>query len=130
MSQWTHVTLTAEITSPGWKSPQELKAQVIEQLNHDSGITGSERDAQLFVIPLESNSTLFQENKEYHYFEQALIVVHGHLRDRTKEETEDEVRNFIRRLENQFNIIKNLQYNIWENGEELWSKITNTTKML
>ena len=123
MSSWTHVTLTAEVSSSCFRSPEILKAQVEEDFRDLSGvITGSEGNVELFVLPLPSSSCNCCNGKVEYFWSEALLVVHGHLRDREKSETEKEVETFVESLKERFSSIRDLQYNVWGEDEPCWIK--------
>lgn len=117
MSSWTHVTLTTEVSFVGCTSPEELKAQVSAKIGN-SEITGSERDADIYIIPLPATFITFENGRSHFHFTDALVVVHGHLRDMTKDETEAEVKDFIDRLKSEFGCLRDLDYKVWSDVDE------------
>lgn len=122
MSQWTHVNLVAELKFHECTSRTELKEQVEEALgNVGEYITGSEGGVDWYVnVPRDHNSVLWVHGKDTYYWDTVYLVCAGHLRDRTKERTEQEIKDFVKyKLERDFSLIRNLTYKVYADGEEL-----------
>lgn len=123
MSQWTHVNLVAELRFPEYvRSRTELKEQVEAALGDvDEYITGSEGGVDWYVnVPKHHNSALWKQGKGTYYWDTVYLTCAGHLRDRTKEQTEQEIKDFIKyKLERDFSEIRNLTYRVYAGGEEL-----------
>ena len=122
MSQWTHVNLVAELRFHECTSRTELKEQVEAALG-DVGeyITGSEGGVDWYVnVPRYHSSALWEYAKDTYYWSTIYLTCAGHLRDRTKEQTEQEIKDFIKyKLERDFSEIRNLTYKVYADGEEL-----------
>lgn len=122
MSRWTHVNLVAELQFHECKSRTELKEQVEEALgNVSERITGSEGGVDWYVnVPKRHNSALLGPGKDTYYWHTVYLTCAGHLRDRTKEQTEQEIKDFVKyTLEREFSAIRNLTYKVYADGEEL-----------
>ena len=117
MSSWTHVLFTAEVTAWKCKSRQELKDQVAQVIAGD-WITGSEENAELFVnVPKSHSVAVYSDEFEY-YWDTAYISFFGHLRDREKKQTEEEINYLIKRLRDVFPTVRNVSYTVCADGEE------------
>ena len=122
MSQWTHVNLVAELRFHECTSRTELKEQVEEALGDvDEYITGSEGGVDWYVnVPRYHSSALWEYAKDTYYWSTVYLTCAGHLRDRTKEQTEQEIKDFIKyKLKRDFSEIRNLTYKVYSDGEEL-----------
>lgn len=121
MSKWTHVNLVAELRFHQCKSRTELKEQVEDTLgNVGEYITGSEGGVDWYVnVPKNHNSALWKNGKFTFYWDTVYLTCAGHLRDRTKEQTEQEIRSFVKhKLAREFSQIRNLTYKVYADGEE------------
>ena len=122
MSQWTHVNFIAELKWRDCKSKTELKEQVEQELGDVSEyITGSEGGVDWYVnVPEYHNSVLLENSRTTYYWDTVYLTCAGHLRDRTKKQTEQEIKDFIKyKLEREFWEIRNLTYKVYGDGEEL-----------
>ena len=122
MSKWTHVNLVAELRFHQCKSRTGLKEQVEETLGDvDEYITGSEGGVDWYVNVPKNNSSILLKNGEcIYYWDTVYLTCAGHLRDRTKEQTEQEIKSFIEhKLAREFSQIRNLTYKVYADGEEL-----------
>lgn len=127
MSQWTHVNLVAELRFHECTSRTELKEQVEQALGDVGGwITGSEGGVDWYVnVPRYHSSVLWEYEKDTYYWSTVYLTCAGHLRDRTKEQTEQEIKDFIKyKLKSNFIRIRNLTYKVYADGEEMnyWRK--------
>ena len=132
MSQWTHIVGSLYIET--YKEEDDIKKFVENILKNAPKITGSEKDADIFVNPLSGHNTWtscdcercvykdtivhlddeggFQCNAENtfecpegNYQTCVVITIVGDLRDKNGAETKNEVENFIRFLQsNDFDI--------------------------
>jgi hypothetical protein len=122
MSQWTHVNLVAELRFHECTSRTELKEQVEEALG-DVGeyITGSEGGVDWYInVPKDHNSASWEQGEDTYYWDTVYLTCAGHLRDRTKEQTEQEIKDFVEyKLARDFSEIRNLTYKVYADGEEL-----------
>lgn len=126
MSSWTHLQFIAEVTTGrACRSRTELKEQIgAEPLLSASGtITGSEHDAETFInIPTSPTIQHLSEGGSVFMWDTAYITVVGHLRGRTKEDTEKEVQEYIAQLRPRGWTIRNITYRVYSDSEELqWS---------
>lgn len=125
MSQWTHIVGSLYIET--YKEEDNIKQFIENVLKDAPKITGSEKDADIFVNPLSGHNTStncdcerciykdtivhldeggFQcdadntfECPEGNYQTCVVITIVGDLRDKNGEETKKEVENFIRFLQ-------------------------------
>lgn len=120
MSKWTHVYFNAEVGIPTANSRAEAADQVRAVLNECPRITGLEKDAEIFVnIPYDSDSTEWNGRFDTYGWDRAYIIINGHLRDREKAETEEEVETFIGILKTHFSHIRNITYKVYGDEDEL-----------
>lgn len=126
MSQWTHVNLVAELRFHECTSRTELKEQVEQALGDVGGwITGSEGGVDWYVNVAHPSSELWENERITYYWGTVYLTCAGHLRDRTKEQTEQEIKDFIKyKLKLNFIRIRNLTYKVYADGEEMnyWRK--------
>ena len=116
MSSWTHINLAVEVTVPSQTSRQAVKDQVLAKLEWLPQISGSEGDAEIFVnVPRKHDMT--SDMGEEYLWSKAYITVMGHLRDRTKEQTEKETKGFIKGLKREFSYIRNLSWKVYGDDE-------------
>lgn len=121
MSKWTHVNLVAELRFHKCKSRTELKEQVEEVLgNVDEYITGSEGGVDWYInIPKHHNLALWKNGVCTNHWDSVYLTCAGHLRDRSKEQTEQEIKDFVEyKLTRDFSEIRNLTYKVYADGEE------------
>lgn len=104
MSQWTHVKgkftirfatdyyfdKDDEVNSSFMKEPLDIYKVMLKAPR----ITGSEEDC-IFSVDI-TDQTSYSEDGDIYY--EAKIKIKGHLRDREFEETDQEIRNFIKYL--------------------------------
>lgn len=122
MSSWTHVNFVAELQWWECKSKAELKEQVEEELG-DVGeyIDGSEGGVDWYVnVPSYHTSISFSGHRmPVYHWDTVYLTCAGHLRDRTKEQTEKDIQKFIEKLKRRFPVIRNITYKVYADGEEL-----------
>lgn len=126
MSKWTHVNLVAELRFHECTSRTELKEQVEHTLGDvGSWITGSEGGVDWYVNVADHCSELWEDGETTYYWGTVYLTCAGHLRDRTPEQTEQEIKDFIKyKLKSNFTGIRNLTYKVYDDGEEMnyWRK--------
>ena len=119
MSHWTHVTLSVEVSWTEQNSPEALKAQVLETAKQSfGGVEGSEGPVDIFVEPLHVSSTSLGPHCPKYCWGDALVIVHGHLRDQEIAETKEALEWGIESLRGDAHSLRNLYYAIWGNGDE------------
>ena len=134
MSQWTHITACFSVETFIEEPKKELLKQVKSYLKNAPKITGSERDADIFVNIVSGHNfwTNFDcehckyktslrdviiNGQEYQecdapknhdcsgkYQSRIVISIQGDLRDRAKEDTEKEFQNFIEYIQQNYDI--------------------------
>lgn len=96
MSNWTHVKgkITLKVESKGWSD-----SPIYRIIADAPKITGSEGSAVFTIRPL-SQFAINEGNNNYH---EAEIIIEGSLRDRSLDETCEEIVNFVKYLKNERN---------------------------
>ena len=121
MSQWTHVLFVAEVITTERLSKQILKEQVEQTaLKYGEVISGSEGGCDVFVnIPSYHNAVLLTDRDDEYRWSNAYITICGHLRDRTVEETGDDIEWVVKRIKQDFTGVRNITYDVLSDGNEL-----------
>ena len=108
MSNWTHIVGSLYIETN--KMKKNIKEYVIQELDNAPKITGSERNADIFINEL-SGSNVWCDNKEYQTC--VCISIIGDLRDRSLGQTEEEYVEFIDFIRERF-MIRDSSIKIYE----------------
>lgn len=94
MSMWTHVIGT--IYYDTMTNRKNIKKYVENMLETAPKITGSEQDCDILVKALSGyNTTVWDKGESEHYQTCVCITLAGDLRDRTREHTDEEIREFL-----------------------------------
>ena len=134
MSQWTHITACLSVETFIEEPKKELLKQVKTYLKNAPKITGSERDANIFINVVSGHNSwtnfdcehceykntlrdVIIDGQEYQecdapeghdcsgeYQSHIVISIQGDLRDRAKEDTEKEFQNFIEYIQQNYDI--------------------------
>lgn len=89
MSMWTHIVAVLDVDTN--RCTDDIVTYVEEKLKDAPKITGSEKDAYVYVNRLPGHNASFYDGKnDKKYQTRVVITVIGDLRDRMKVQTEKE----------------------------------------
>jgi hypothetical protein len=104
MSCWTHIVATIDVDT--FIQDKNIKDITEGVLQYAPKITGSERDARVYVNVLDGHNTSIYVNDGNceSYQTRVVITVIGDLRDRDKETTLREYREFVKFIKDKWMI--------------------------
>lgn len=125
MSRWTHIVAAIDVDT--YIESKIIKSDVEKLLEDAPKITGSERDASVFVNVLPGhNISIYDEDGFREFQSRVVITVIGDLRDKTGTKTRKEWNEFKTFIETQINgdgwWIRNCACKIVDEYEELKRK--------
>jgi len=93
MSWWTHITASLDVDT--YIESDNIKEHVEKLLEKAPKITGSEGPADVFVNVLSGHNHSIYDDEGFREFQtRVVITIIGDLRDRYKDQTEDEWNKF------------------------------------
>lgn len=95
MSRWTHIVGSIHVDT--YTKTKNIEEYVKEKLKKAPKITGSERNATVFVNAEEGYSTFCGIDEKYQ--ERVIITIQGDLRDKNGEKTRKEIINFLKYIQ-------------------------------
>ena len=104
MSMWTHVTGCIYVDT--MQDRKDIKKYIKEILKDAPLITGSEKNADIFINPLSGyNTSVFNGDNIEDFQTCATITIVADLRDREMEKTQEEIVGFTDFIRDKFLII-------------------------
>ena len=117
MSMWTHVTGCIYVDT--MHNSKNIKKYVEKILKDAPLITGSERNADIFINPLSGYNTSVYNGKNIKNFQTCEgITIVADLRDREIKKTREEVSNFLDFIKDKFLII-NIGLNLTDGNKNI-----------
>lgn len=95
MGYWTYPNIILTVKANIFMSRWELLAKSRQLMENAPKITGDDGDAFVSALNHESGGAYFYERTERQIWDRFNIVIIGHLRNRFKEQTLEEVNAFI-----------------------------------
>lgn len=121
MSRWTHITSCMSVdTCIG--NTKRVKKSIIDYINKAPKITGSEKDAEVYVTLQRGyniSSWKRKRDEEYapiHFQSCIIITIQGDLRDKDGETTKEEFIDFLNYIKKEY-IVRDYSINI----EDEWT---------
>ena len=114
---WTHVTGCIYVDT--MHNSKNIKKYVEKILKDAPLVTGSERNADIFINPLTGYNTSVYNSKSIKNFQTCVgVTIVADLRDRKIEETREEIANFLDFIRDNFLII-NIGLNLTDGNKNI-----------
>ena len=114
MSHWTHITACLSVDTFK-ENRKTIKKSIVNYINEAPKITGSEADAEIYLnLQRGYNISSWKQNKynDFMKYQSCIVIsVQGDLRDRTKEQTEKEFKEFLAFIAKEYEI-RDYSFNI------------------
>ena len=119
MSRWTHITSCMSVDTC-IENKKRIKKSIIDYINNAPKITGSERDAEVYVtLQRGYNISSWKQDKKDNFIQYQsciIISIQGDLRDKDGETTKEEFINFLNYIKAKY-IVRDYSINI----EDEWT---------
>lgn len=114
MSRWTHITSCMSVDTC-IENRKRIKKSIIDYINKAPKITGSEKDADIYItLQRGYNVSSWKQNRKHDFIEYQtciIISIQGDLRDKDGETTKEEFINFLNYIEKEY-VVRDYSINI------------------
>lgn len=120
MSRWTHITSCMSVDTC-IENRKRVKKSIIDYINNAPKITGSEKDADIYItLQRDYNVSSWKQNNkgEFIKYQTCIIIsIQGDLRDKDGETTKEEFINFLNYIKKEY-IVRDYSINIEDEFED------------